>query len=122
MRTDTDFATETMLGEQMQHCVESCNSCQATCLETITYCLNTGQEYAESGHIRLLMDCVDMCRTSASFMLRASPMHELTCSLCADVCERCTESCEQFNGDPAMERCAEACRQCAMTCREMAGI
>ena len=106
---------------EMRSCIEECQSCHRVCLETVTHCLQKGGRHAESAHIRLLLDCVDICQTSASFMLRGSDLHPLTCSVCAEVCERCAQDCERLADDDMMKRCAEACHRCAQSCRRMAG-
>lgn len=77
--------------------------------------------HAEAAHIRLLLDCVQICATSADFMARGSDLHAETCAVCADVCERCARDCEQFGDDRVMRACAEACRRCGEACRQMAG-
>ena len=69
----------------------------------------------------MLLDCAEICQTSANFMLRMSDLHGLTCGVCAEVCERCAEDCERFVDDIMMQACAQACRHCAASCREMAG-
>jgi len=79
-----------------------------------------GGEHAEAGHIRLLLDCAEICQTSANFMLRMSELHGQTCDVCADVCGRCAEDCERFGDDQMMQQCAAACRSCAESCHEMA--
>jgi len=80
-----------------------------------------GGKHVEPGHLRMLMDCAEICQTSANFMLRGSDFHGMTCSTCAEVCERCAEDCDRFGNDQMMQRCAEACRMCAQSCNEMAG-
>jgi hypothetical protein len=105
---------------RMEECVNQCLSCYRVCLETVQHCLKRGGKHAEAEHIRLLLDCVDICHTSADFMLRGSPLHVRTCAVCAEACERCAESCESMAGDDdTMRRCAEACRACAESCRTM---
>jgi hypothetical protein len=69
-----------------------------------------------------MMDCAAICQTSADFMLRGSPLHTLTCGVCAEVCERCAASCEKFPEDAMMQQCAETCQSCAASCREMASM
>jgi len=103
----------------MQDCIEACESCHGVCLETIEHCLHMGGEHAKPAHIRLLLDCAEICQTSANFMLRNSDLHGLTCSACAEICERCAADCERF-GDAVMQQCADTCRTCAQSCREMA--
>jgi hypothetical protein len=81
-----------------------------------------GGDHAETSHIRLLLDCAEICQTSANFMLRMSNFHNQTCGVCAEVCEHCARDCERFEDDEMMQQCAEACRSCARSCREMAGM
>jgi hypothetical protein len=106
---------------EMRNCIQDCQRCHNICLETVRHCLKEGGEHAKPGHIRLLLDCAEICQTSANFMLRTSDMHILTCGVCAEVCERCAEDCARFVDDIMMQGCAQACRKCAASCREMAG-
>ncbi|WP_224240163.1 four-helix bundle copper-binding protein [Hyalangium gracile] len=107
------------LTDELKACISNCMSCSAVCLQTVTYCLQQGGKHAAADHIRLLEDCVQICKTSADFMLRGSPLHARTCGVCAEVCDKCAASCEQMGDDAAMKACAEACRRCAESCRRM---
>ena len=78
--------------------------------------------HVEAAHLRLLLDCAEICQTSADFMLRGSELHGQVCGVCADVCDRCAQSCAQFGDDQQMQACAEECRKCAESCRKMAGM
>jgi hypothetical protein len=77
-----------------------------------------GGKHAAADHIRTLMDCAQICETSADFMVRGSDLHAHTCAACAAVCEACAVSCERLGG-AEMKRCAEECRRCADSCRAM---
>jgi len=104
----------------MQQCIQNCTECHHVCLETITHCLQMGGKHAESQHIRLMLDCAQICQTSADLMIRSSDLHHLTCGVCAEVCARCADDCERIDPDnEQMRRCAEACRRCAESCRQM---
>ncbi|HWG90609.1 MAG TPA: four-helix bundle copper-binding protein [Candidatus Thermoplasmatota archaeon] len=105
----------------MRGCIEACTTCHQVCLETVQYCLQKGGEHASPEHLRLLLDCAEICETSANFMIRGSDHHGVTCGACAEVCVACAESCEALGDDEQMRRCAEACRTCADSCQEMAG-
>ena len=111
----------TVMNDEMRRCIDECLSCFRTCLETVTHCLEKGGRHAEASHIRLLLDCAEICETSAGFMLRTSDLHTRTCAVCVEICERCARECEAFGDDPVMRACAEACRRCAESCRKMAG-
>ena len=104
----------------MQECIEACTECHAICVATMTHCLQEGGKHADASHIGTLVDCAQICATSADFMLRSSPHHSATCRACAELCTACAESCEEMLDDPVMRACAETCRRCAEHCREMA--
>lgn len=107
-----------MLNPEMQTCADECLRCHAVCLrEAMNHCLETGGRHVEPDHFRLMMNCAEICRTSADFLLSGSDLHRLTCGACAQVCEACAQSCEDVGG---MEECVQACRRCAATCRKMA--
>jgi len=107
--------------QDMQQYIENCTQYHATCIATIQHCLGMGGRHASRDHIRLMADCAQICRTSADFMIRGSDLHPLTCGVCAEVCQRCADDCEQMSGaDATMKRCAEICRRCAESCRQMA--
>lgn len=109
------------LSAEMRQCIENCTSCHAICVETATHCLQMGGRHAEASHIRVLLDCAQICATSADFMLRGSEFHASVCGVCAELCEACATHCEQMaDGDETMLRCAEICRRCAESCRQMA--
>jgi hypothetical protein len=111
---------ERMRDAEMRECIDACGECHAICIETAAHCLERGGEHARAAVIRALLDCAQICQTSADFMLRGSELHSETCSVCAEACERCAEACEALEGDEAMGACAEACRRCAASCQEMA--
>lgn len=103
-------------------CHDTCQHCHDVCLQAIAHCLRQGGAHAEEAHLRLLMDCAEICQTSAHFLLRESELHAVTCRACAEICERCAEDCERFGADDEQMRpCAEACRACAESCRAMSG-
>jgi hypothetical protein len=111
------------LTAEMRECLDNCNDCRAACLETVAHCLALGGHHASPAHIQLLLDCAEICATSAGFLARGSERHAETCDVCAEICDACAESCESMGaGDETMTRCAAACRQCADSCRKMAGV
>ncbi len=105
---------------RLQQCIDECTKCHDICLATIQHCLKRGGKHAEAGHITLLLDCAEICQTSANFMLRGSTLHRNTCMVCAEVCTRCADSCERLSDDEQMRACAEDCRSCAQSCEQMA--
>ncbi len=102
---------------QMQQCIDNCTSCHAMCLSMASqHCLEAGGKHVEASHFRLMMDCAQICQTSADFMLRGSAHHAHVCKECADICRDCAASCEAVGG---MDECVAACRKCAESCGQM---
>lgn len=86
--------------------------CYRACLETHTYCLKMDGKYAEPAHLRLLLDCSAMCKTTSNFILRQSEFSGEVSALSAEISLRCGEMCERINpNDEQFKLCAHACRQ-----------
>ncbi|HVL47676.1 MAG TPA: hypothetical protein VM889_03880 [Candidatus Thermoplasmatota archaeon] len=108
------------LDAAMRQCIENCMNCASICLETLAYVTAKGGDLASPERLRALADCAEMCRTSADFMLRGSPIHGEVCGACAAACEACEDACREMESDPQLAACAEACSACGETCRAMA--
>lgn len=106
--------------QEVLHCIQECTECHRVCLDTAQYCLQHGGENAEPEHVRLLLDCAEICQTCANFMIRNSDLHTIICEASAEVCQQCYEDCDQFDNDPQMKTCAEVCRRCSESCQQMA--
>src|SRR5215208_6324474 len=92
---------------EMRQCIQECLDCHSSCLDTARHCLEMGGQHAAAKHVTLLLDCADICQTSANFMLRHSDRHARTCELCATVCRECEKACRSFHQDPEMQHAAE---------------
>lgn len=107
--------------DEMTKCIQLCRDCHAMCTQTIAHCLKLGGRHAAPDHIRLMVDCAQMCATAADYMLRGSPFHNRICRLCSELCTQCGKDCEQVAGDDQMlKQCIEMCRKCADSCERMA--
>jgi hypothetical protein len=111
-------STDGSMSAQMESCIDACTSCHRVCLATVRASLGMGGEPA-ADHVRMLIDCAQICATSADFMIRGSELHHVTCDACADICEACAESCRALGGVD-MEACADVCDTCAEACGAMA--
>ena len=105
---------------EMDTCIELCRECEQLCTSAIPHCLELGGRHAAPAHIRLLIDCADICGTSSRFMMRDSRLHADTCRACAKVCDNCAHDCRQLGDDAEMLDCAEMCERCANACRKLA--
>lgn len=107
--------------EEMTKCIQLCQDCHALCVRTIQHCLTLGGRHAAPDHMRLLLDCAEMCETTAHYLLRGSPYHERMCGLCAEMCRQCGDSCMKIAGDDQLlKQCADMCTRCADSCERMA--
>jgi len=104
----------------MQAAIQECEKCHDTCARTVAHCLGQGGRYAVTSQITALLDCTESCAVCVGFMLRESPAHRRMCEVCAEVCDACAVSCEQFSDDRVLDDCAKECRRCAESCRMMA--
>ena len=101
----------------MSSCIDDCDRCNRVCWNmALNYCLDRGGEHSEAAHIRMLLGCAEVCRTTASLMLSGFSLHAIMCGACADICDTCADDCERI-GD--MDECVTVCRSCAESCREM---
>lgn len=104
----------------MQECINACWDCHQICLHTaLNHCLDTGGEHVAAKHFRLMMNCAEVCQTSANLQLSGSAYSKQQCALCATICEACCHSCEGMSGMAAVEK---ACKACAKSCSSMAAI
>ena len=99
-------------------CIQQCQTCHRVCLETLNYCLQMEGRHRDPNLLRLLLDCADICHVTANFLMRNSPHHDLTCGICADICNASAQELETFEEDQTMLGCAYACRSCAQACEE----
>jgi hypothetical protein len=100
-----------MSTQDMKAGMEGCIECHRICFElAMNHCLETGGEHIEPAHFRLMINCAELCRTSSNFVLAGPDLDKLTYGLCAEVCRRYADDCQQLD---AMEECAAACRRCA---------
>jgi hypothetical protein len=103
---------------QMKQCMDACHDCHVTCLSmATTHCLEIGGEHAEPAHVKLMLDCAQICAIAIDFMARSSEHHPHICRECAEICRACAASCEKLEG---MEDCVKACLSCAEACEKMA--
>ncbi len=115
----SEHATAHRASAGLAECIEACADCETVCQESVMHSLQRGGEHAHLLHMRLLLDCAQLCSTTHDLMLRSSDFYHQQCRVCAEACERCAQSCERLGGEQ-MRRCAEACRRCAEACRSCA--
>ena len=102
---------------ELAQCIEQCLNCYRTCLGmALNHCLERGGRHVAPRHFRLMLNCAELCRTTAEFLLGGGSEQTKLCTACAEICEACAQSCQELE----MAECARACRACAESCRQMA--
>jgi hypothetical protein len=99
--------------------LEDCQECHRICLAMVNHCQKHGGPQVEMKHIRLLLDCAEICQTATDFLPRASALHLTICNACAVICLKCAADCEEFAEDELMQTCAAACRRAAAACQAL---
>lgn len=106
-----------------EQCQTACVSCMQVCQETLHYCLSLGGRHTQVAHIRCLLDCIEICKTSSAFMLNCSAFVAPLVALCADICSSCAASCERLDSvDYMLLHCASTCQRAAEKCRTLANM
>ena len=108
------------ISPEMRQCVEATSDCYTVCTETLTHSLNSGL-LSEQEHIRLLIDCCEICQTTQNTLLRASDLGIMLSAVCVEACEKVAESCRRIDtSDEQLNACAEMCDHTANCCRQLA--
>ncbi|HEU5047259.1 MAG TPA: four-helix bundle copper-binding protein [Rickettsiales bacterium] len=100
-------------------CITLCWEARTTCLDTLmNHCLVKGGAHVDADHVKIMLDCIELCQVTADFLKRGSELHRAVCTACASVCEACARSCEIVGKDEKMKHCAEVCRRAAEACQQ----
>ena len=116
------------LGEEVQECILKCLDCQRECLRLVDHYrrLDGARAYperregSECPDTRLLLNCSEICATTARFMFRGSEFCPQLCLLCADVCKSLARSCDKVLDDAEIQVCVATCQRCAECCARVA--
>lgn len=102
----------------MKACIDHCMKCHQVCLRTVlTYCIEVGGDHAAPDHVRLMLNCAEICQASANLQLSGSAFSAKLCGVCSEICEACAVSCEAKD---ELADCVQACRECTESCKSMA--
>lgn len=102
----------------IQHCIDVSLRCYRVCTQMVSlHNLQIGGEHNQPGHIRAMLECAELCRTNAHFMLLDGEFTHSLCGICAVVCRATADSCRMLEG---MQECIDACETCADCCEKTA--
>lgn len=112
--------TALMLDELMLECLRNCTECHQVCLQTAV--TDGVADKISANDLKLLVNCAEMCQTSADFMATISAYHKPVCRVCSEICNACALMCEDNSDIEVMRDCAAVCRKCEDSCRRMAAM
>jgi len=105
------------LANQNEEKIKKCIKAYKATLNCLRHCLTSGENHRNQEHITLLKECSEVTHLASSFLIDGSEFKNQICSLCAEICIECAESCESIDAhDPIMKSCAISCRECAESC------
>ncbi|MBA2248813.1 MAG: four-helix bundle copper-binding protein [Chitinophagaceae bacterium] len=101
-----------------QQIIAALNNCAAECNHCANACLDEQDVKMLAKCIKLDIDCVEICSTTASLLARDSAHGHHLLKECVEVCNACAEECEKHSamGMEHCKTCADACRTCADAC------
>jgi len=105
--------------QQMWDCATKCMEAQSACIATLNYCLDQGGKYSSIQLIRLLLDTAAVCQTTAESSRNETTLFRFSSSACAEICGLCSLGCARFPDDTQMQLCAELCTRCAECCQNV---
>ena len=88
--------------QSLRLAVDACNAAFAYCTQQ--------DEIEDPELLACMVDCVDLCTTTASFIVRGSEHADDLREVCAELAKCVEESCEEYGDDEVLTACADACR------------
>ncbi|RDV11317.1 four-helix bundle copper-binding protein [Pontibacter diazotrophicus] len=99
----------------LAQCADECDHCFDMCLED-------DRTDALVRALRACRDCAKICRVTASFVASGSDFAQRMTELCAEVCRKCADICENHTEEEQETmHCARICRECEEACRKYQG-
>ena len=109
------------IAEFLAQCIEACVSCELACNACADACLLEPDIDKLRRCIRLDLDCLDICATTARLLSRRQTVDKhlhAQLEACARVCASCGEECRRHATSHEHCRvCSDACRSCERQCR-----
>ncbi len=105
--------------EHALECAEKCLACSVGCWETYERLVGVQGVREHLPHALPLLECVEISRTTASFVRWDSDFWASACLLCAAVCDQCARECQQMVDDEQIIICGKTCEACADACRAL---
>ena len=110
----------TRISAEARNCINDCMAAANASMETMAYCLEQGARQDGAALLGRLLDCAELARTTAGFLLRSSELQARACALCAEVCGKAAQAIGQVGDDPTLKSLQETLLRCATSCKALA--
>lgn len=104
--------------QEAERCIDALQACYAVCMRSVSYGYVKESGPLQEEHVRLMIDCAEMCQTAANFLIRESDHYLRICREAAEICKDLVSSCEGVDG---MEGILSICDECVSACRVIVG-
>lgn len=103
---------------EAERCIDALQACYAACMRNVSYGNVKKSGPIQEEHVRLMLDCAEMCQTAANFLIRESDHYLRICREAAEICKDLASSCEGVDG---MDGIRSTCDECVSVCRVIVG-
>ena len=123
---ETHPSSATTDRQALTDAIGAITSCADTCTACADACLAEDKVADLRRCIRLNLDCAEVCRSTATILLRQTEPDVAVLRAAVEACEQACRSCgDECDNHAEMHEhcrvCAEACRKCADACRQLLG-
>ncbi len=96
---------------------KDCKACAQFCSGKAAQLEKKAGKSVDPKLVALMKDCASICNVNEGFRQRKSTFRGQVDKVCADVCARCAQAC-QDSKDPQLKTCADLCRKCSTSCKD----
>jgi hypothetical protein len=111
--------------DKLARAIEECVTCTQTCTACADACLAEKMIADMLKCIRTDLDCADMCGTTSAVLTRQTAydvnVTRPVVQACIAACKACADECEQHAHMEHCRICAEVCRRCEQACNDLLG-
>jgi len=98
-------------------CITSAESAAEACDDCAAWALQLRGSSMDRC-VLLALDCAEICRLTASLVMRGSEIAENMAQVCAQICDLCAKECRK-HPHVHTDLAADRCHRCALACRRL---
>lgn len=103
---------------EYQSSFDKAMACMVECEHCAQACLGISEM---NDCVKKCLDCAEVCRTLATYMVRGSFFVAPLAEACIEICNSCAEECKSHDNSHC-QKCAQACQQAVEVYQQIAGV